>query len=287
MRIQPMESQTARRRVKDNVKTIGSLITIMVITGAILASLGMIIKLVADFCKDAYASNYEYQIEILEAKNEELSKSIEKLKSELESKNEIIQQLQQDAMVSTQSNKIKSVPYSIITYEYNQSISWDAQSCMATNISGASAEQFNLLINQILEDRFGYVDPNHPMYDLGESFVQIEREHGVSATLILSIVTWESGFCAYEGWPDSYKSFSNCAGIMDGDDPRYFKNINECILYLGQLLGEVYINNHNLNCVNDIGVMYCESPQWGDCVESTMLNYNNKLQYIINLEEAQ
>lgn len=291
MRIQPLERQIARKRARNIASMIYA--TIMVII--VIASIGGLIHLIASICKEAYASKYEYQIEILEAQNEELSKSIDDLKSQLSTKDMLIDDLRDTVNsairekdeIQNESIIEEPAPFAVTPVEYTEEINWDADDRAVTNITGATPEQLNTLIYQILESRFGYSDEDHPLSEAGELLSQIENEFGVSATFILSIVTWESGFCDYDNWPDSYKWSNNCAGIMKGSNPRYFENINECISYLGKLLREVYIDNHDLEYVSDIGVMYCETPQWGEKIESTMMDYNDQLYDIINLEETQ
>ena len=291
MRIQPLEQEMARRRAKNLTATIYAAVMIIVV----IAGIGGLIHLIASICKDAYESKYEYQIELLESQNEELFKRIDELKSQLSTKDMVIEDLQdtvnrtikEKSEVQNEAIIEEPAPFAATPVDYTEKIEWDLSNNSVTNITGASADQLNALIDQILETRFGTISESHPLSNMGEELSRIENENGVSATFILSIVTWESGFCDYDNWPDSYKWSNNCAGIMKGNNPRYFENINECILYLGQLLREVYIDKHDLEYANDIGIMYCETPQWGEKIESTMLDYNSQLYDIINLEETQ
>lgn len=281
MRIKPIENP--RVKMKESIKIAELLVLVFLVTVGIVT----LICFMASFYSELYESTYGSRIEVLESKNEELMKEIERLEDEISQKDKEIKSLQTSS-VSRQRNLEPIISYADTPEPIKSEINiWNFENSDVTNVTNASAEQLNMLIKQILEDRNGYYDEYHPLANIGDTLVQVENDNGISATCILSVFTWESGFCDYESWPDSYRYANNCAGIMDDEDPRYFKNINECILYLGQLLREVYIDHHNLTSLDEIGLKYCESPQWGDRIEETMLNYNNRLNDIINLEEPQ
>ena len=282
MQIQPIESK--RAKFKERKRMFDALVLIMLVLFGV-ASLVFLIKSVYS---DYYELKYKTEISELELNIQELKNEIEDLKLTIKRKDEEIDKLN-DVKVTVQRSVTPAVTLSNISEPIKVDIAtWDFQGTEVTNVSNATPEQLNILIKQILENRNGFYDENHPLAYMGDTLSYIENEEGISATFILAILTWEAGFCAYDdGWSDEYRNSNNCAGIMDDEDPRYFKNINECILYLGELLRDVYVDKHNLNSIAEIGIKYCESPQWGDKVESTTLNYNEKLNSIINLEETQ
>lgn len=282
MQIQPIESK--RAKFKELKRTFGIMILILLV----LFGVGSLLFLVRSIYSDFYELKYNTKISELELIIQELENEIEDLELTITRKDEEINKLN-DVKVNVQRSVTPAVTLSNISEPITVNIStWDFQSTEVTNISNATPEQINILIKQILESRNGFYDDNHPLADIGDTLSFIENEEGISATFILAILTWESGFCDYDaGWSDEYRNSNNCAGIMDDTNPRYFKNINECILYLGELLRDVYVDKHNLSSISEIGVKYCETPQWGDKVENTTLNYNEKLNSIINLEETQ
>lgn len=141
-----------------------------------------------------------------------------------------------------------------------------------TNVTNASKEEMALLIERIIVSRNGSVD--NEIINCIDSFIYVEKEYGISATAMLSIITWETGF-------DSvfYNERNNVAGIKDSSGKyRYFNSKDESILYMGQLLMR-YVKDYGLSSWHEIGNKYCDT-EWSEDVSATTIKYNEYLDEI-------
>lgn len=168
---------------------------------------------------------------------------------------------------------------------------WDIYSPEVQNVTGASKEDVKKLIEWIIDKRWSLEDPDHPILQSIDTILEVEKCYGISVTTQLSILTWESGFCdiyrGEYGWPEEYMSCNNAAGIdMSDGSPRYFESLDECILYVGYLLRDSYIETYGLETLDEIGERY-NGSHWTSCIRETTLEYNEKLDEIINLSSVQ
>ena len=157
----------------------------------------------------------------------------------------------------------------------DETVSWNSYDNSITNITGMTVDECDLIIERILSNRDISLD-NDISY-CSTAIIQAEQQYGISATAILSIITWETGFDS-----DMYNWKNNVAGIKASDGSyRYFDSKNESILYTGELLRS-YIDDFGLYSWTGIGERYCDQ-EWSQRIPETTNLYNQYLAEIRNL----
>ncbi len=159
----------------------------------------------------------------------------------------------------------------LLIEELESKVYWDSSDNGITNITGASAGEFDDLISRIMNKRQTY---STKMNGTGSTLVEVEETYGISGTAILSIITWESDF------GDQCIQTNNLCGIRRGGAYASFNSPDECILYLGQLLNS-YVEEHGLTSWDDIGARYCESAMWTIEIPNTVEIYNDEMDSIM------
>ena len=125
----------------------------------------------------------------------------------------------------------------------------------STTISGLSSDEFNELIDTIVEHR---KISDCVFTGTGESFAKVEEEYGINGIYLLAIFTNESSF------GENTVRKNNAAGIKIGGEYTSFDSINDCILYLGKLL-KTYNDKYDRDTFSEIGDRYCPGNQdWID-----------------------
>ena len=217
----------------------------------------------------------EDQNDILVAEQEQIDillSEINYLKEENEKLQNKIDELMSDDSKFVQQDVVRTVAYESIS---DTSVMWTSTDNSITNVTGVTSEEIDLLLEKILTNRNLPLD--NEISRCGNAIIQAEREYGISATAILSIITWETGFNSVY-----FVERNNCAGIKDSSgDYRYFNSKDESILYLGELL-ERYITDYGLSSWHDIGEKYCDK-KWSIDVSSTTNIYNRYLEEIRNV----
>ena len=204
------------------------------------------------------------QIDILTAEINYLKEENEKLQNKINELTNNDSYIQQDV--------VRTVVYESLS---DTSAVWTSTDNNITNVTGITDYEIDLLIEKILTNRNLPLDNEISL--CGNAIIQAEREYGISATAILSIITWETGFNSVY-----FVERNNCAGIKDSSgDYRYFNSKDESILYLGELL-ERYITDYGLSSWHDIGQKYCDK-NWSIDVSSTTNIYNRYLEEIRNV----
>lgn len=151
-------------------------------------------------------------------------------------------------------------------------LEWDHNSNDILNVTNATAEQFDQLVEYIIEHR-DIKDPS--LRGIGHTLVEVEELYGISGVAILSIITWESGF------GDVCIKDNNLGGIKIGNEYVSFNSADECILYMGELLN-TYVSN-GLTSWEDIGGKYCDYT-WSVKIPETIKFYNEIMYNFITTE---
>lgn len=197
------------------------------------------------------------EIDKLEQKNQELETYISELEETINEQkvkeqdyvqNQVDQTLKRYyAQPALMTSRVRIVSLTDIPNEIDVSKS--------TTVSGLSGNDFNELIDVIAEHR-GIDDC--VFTGTGETFETVETEFGINGLYLLTIFTNESGF------GENNVRANNAAGIKIGGEYTSFDSINDCILYLGELL-KTYDDNYNRDTFSEIGERYCPGNQdWID-----------------------
>lgn len=172
----------------------------------------------------------------------------------------------------TDTESVLEVTDSIKEEEY---YAWDSSSVDILNVTGASEEQFDAMVDLIMDYRN---TNNSAMSDISESLVYVEEEYGISGTAILAIITWESDF------GDNCANYNNLGGIKINGYYASFNSVNECILYIGELMN-MYVYSYDLSTWEEIGSKYCDYT-WAQHISNTISEYNDTMYKIITEEST-
>lgn len=118
-------------------------------------------------------------------------------------------------------------------------------------VTNMTADEFNELIADICDYRDQDYD-THPFYNTGKTLVEVEEKYEINGIYILTIFTIESGL------GENMIRKNNAGGIKNNGTYAEFETINDCILYLGQLL-EKYSDEYGLETFPEIGSRYLEN----------------------------
>lgn len=130
------------------------------------------------------------------------------------------------------------------------------RSSYITNKSGLSVEQIGMLIE------------GTNLSGIEDKVYQIEQEYNVNAIYTLAVASLESGY----GTSNYATSRNNIFGLIN----KSFDSFDECVLYFGDLMYR-YENTYNINMtLDDIGVVYCENPEWSTLITQLMNQYIRK-----------
>lgn len=141
-----------------------------------------------------------------------------------------------------------------------------------TEVSGLSADQFNQLIDKILDSK-GF-SHNNALSNKGEAFEQVESEYGINGIYILAIFGQESAFAT------RCINTNNFGGIRASRGWKYFETPADCILYEGDLLKRSYVDK-GLITLDDIGAKYCEGSEWPSAVGNILDEYLDYAEEVI------
>ena len=102
-------------------------------------------------------------------------------------------------------------------------------------------------------------------------FVEAEKQYGVNAIFLASIAAHESGW----GRSSLAINKNNLFGYKQaggGGTFREFESLEECILYVAQVLKNSYLTEggkyYNGTSVADVNVKYCSSEDWASQIDS-------------------
>ena len=152
--------------------------------------------------------------------------------------------------------------------------SWDPASNDITNITCMTEEETEELLAYILKKR--RLDTSNPIYLNADDLVLVEQKYNISATSMIAIMVWETGFKS-----DNFKYKNNVAGIKKSDGSyKSFSSKEESILYTGELLNK-YVYSYNLSTWEEIGNRYCDELWTEHIIELTEL-YNSYLYELRN-----
>lgn len=187
----------------------------------------------------------------------------------------------QDAITTEHTTQIETTYLPKTTTQYTESTEecmllseyidiWDYTSLDITNVTNATEKDFDRMVTDIMNYR---ETKNSDMSDIGSTLVEVEEKYGISGTAILSIITWESNF------GDDCANTNNLGGIRINNSYVSFNSVNECILYMGELL-HTYVYSHDLTEWEDIGERYCDY-EWSAKIVKTLSSYNEGLNDIM------
>lgn len=153
---------------------------------------------------------------------------------------------------------------------------WNSNMYGPADVSGATAEEFNALIDKIIESR-GI--KSTPLKNAGEALVEMEESHDISAIGVLSIFTIESGFGVSRLATDQ----NNFGGVRAGNGGwRSYEDAADCINSEGKLLRNTYVNNGH-DTWSEIQSIYCPGNySWVDEISGTAKKYSEWLEDIMN-----
>ena len=257
------------RLKKESVTKSSKLLTIIVII--------LLTAMVAGILLVYYQmKNYNSKVGSIENNIGEISDSQEDLRSDIININSIIkvmnagqigEQTIYQALSSNQLTVQKSNAKVDDALDKLNTPTWDKSDNDITNLTYASEEEFNKIIDDIITSR--KMDENNPMRGKGYLLKKIEDDYGISGNAILSIITWETNFCT------ECPAYNNVCCVRTGNEFTNFNSIDECILYLGELL-DSYINDYDLHTWDEIGNRYCDY-RWTINIPSTILAYNDMM----------
>jgi beta-N-acetylglucosaminidase len=153
---------------------------------------------------------------------------------------------------------------------------WNSNLYGPADVSGATAEELNALIDKIIESR-GI--KSTPLKNAGEALVEMEESYDISAVGVLSIFTIESGFGVSRLATDQ----NNFGGVRAGNGGwRSYADAADCINSEGKLLRNTYVNNGH-DTWSEIQSIYCPSNySWDDEISGTAKRYSEWLEDIMN-----
>ena len=153
---------------------------------------------------------------------------------------------------------------------------WNSNMYGPADVSGATAEEFNALIDKIIESR-GI--KSTPLKNAGEALVEMEESHDISAIGVLSIFTIESGF----GVSRLATNQNNFGGVRARNGGwRSYADAADCINSEGKLLRNTYVNNGH-DTWSEIQSIYCPGNySWDDEISDTAKKYSEWLEDIMN-----
>ena len=158
----------------------------------------------------------------------------------------------------------------------SNSIQWDSSQYGVTEKTGATSDEIDELIDKIIEHRgISYC----PFKGKGDIVVKIEKDYGISAVAMLAMWTWESSF----GTSSLAVNNHNYGGIKNGNGGyRYFETISDGMLFQGQLIKEVYVDE-GYNTYSLIATKYCPgNSTWSGNVSSIAEMYAGWLEDIMD-----
>ena len=222
--------------------------------------------------KELVVTNNELQEKLVDADKVQKTLSNDKVELEQENKklhatvdrqiNELDQLMKQLAETTAELYMAKYP----IPHEPDEVINQDVncEPANITDVSGLTGDQFDTLIDMILDDR-GLGESN-PLHGKGYSFEYIEDEYGINGIYVLAIFTQESAFAT------RCCNTNNFGGIRGNRGWRYFNTPEDCVYFEGNLLKTKYVDC-GLVELDDIGAKYCESGSWPDRIQTIVDEY--------------
>ena len=196
------------------------------------------------------------QLESANKRIDDLEEQIEILNDRIEANNQFDEFLNEQKKILEEQKQNYSKSENVNIKVANVKVSERTSSNKvpeSVHITGFTAEEFNELIEMIADHR----DIENCVFsNTGETFVEVEETYGVNGLYLLAIFTNESGFGTNMIRPN------NAGGLTKSGEYISFDSINDCILYLGNLL-RIYEDKYNLNTFSEIGSRYCEgNSEW-------------------------
>ena len=153
--------------------------------------------------------------------------------------------------------------------------SWTSEYYGSNEVTGATEDELNDLIDKIIEHRgLKYC----PFKSKGDVLKKIEEDYEISAIALLSIWTWESSF----GTSTMAINRNNYGGIKGSNGYRYFDTIDEGMTEQGRLLHEVYVEEGYVT-YSEIASKYCPgNTSWASNISSTAIQYAEWLEKIMD-----
>jgi hypothetical protein len=201
----------------------------------------------------------------MQTENEDLREEMSGLLSEVD--NLSMRLANANRQLNTVQEQYDDVMNSI---EFNRN--YDTSPTDITCVSGLSGEQFDELIDIIIDKRG--LDGSNKLNDTGEAFEFIEEEYGINGLYVLAIFTHESLFA------ERCINTNNFGGIRGSESWKSFNTPNDCIYYEGKLLRESYVDQGR-KTLSDIGEKYCEGSEWESRVGNILDDYIEWMEYVI------
>lgn len=151
---------------------------------------------------------------------------------------------------------------------------WTAEYYGSAEVTGATADELNELIDKIIDYRgISYC----PFKGKGDVLRDLEEEYGVSVICLLSVFTWESTF----GTSRIARDRNNFGGITGSNGYKYFDSVEDGMTAEAKLLSENYIEKGYITYA-EIGKVYCPvNPGWPDNIRNTAKKYAGWLEEIM------
>lgn len=153
--------------------------------------------------------------------------------------------------------------------------SWTSEYYGSNEVTGATEDDLNELIDKIIEHRgLEYC----PFKSKGDVLKKIEEDYEISAIALMSIWTWESSF----GTSTMAINRNNYGGIKGSNGYKYFDTIDEGMTEQGRLLHEVYVEKGYVT-YSEIASKYCPgNMSWSSNISSTARQYAEWLEKIMD-----
>lgn len=247
------KSQKIAKQLKTELYTVTVALTILVLSVITAFTIGYT-KL-----NDAYAESMEALADT-QAAVLQLNETISGLNAELVGIKEITSTIQETTESTGRAIEADQAQRAAIQAEKDRRASVNL-----TNIaekSGATAEDFNQVINNVLTSK-GYGTTQFS--GMGEALADMEAEYNVNGFFLLGIATLESGY----GTSTRANNKNDLYGLLG----MSFDSIYDNTIYCGKLLRNSYINNGRTT-IDQIRKKYCPSSStWTGNVEWCMKQY--------------
>lgn len=131
------------------------------------------------------------------------------------------------------------------------------------------------LTSKRLEKVFNSSNTYKGLRGLESAFIDAERECGVNAVFLMSLVSQESGFGRSRRAVEDF-NMGGVAVYSSTSKGRSYSSKYESIMSIGKLLHDRYIGR-GLTTIYSIGSVYCPNDPWADPILSIANSYMEKL----------
>lgn len=162
-------------------------------------------------------------------------------------------------------NKINDISFKKVSFNHKD----------VTRASDVGYKQLEILFN--VNSRYSNFK------GLEQSFVDAEREYGINAIFLLSIVSQESEY----GKSDRALNDNNMSGLAVYNSKSKgltFSSKHDSIMYLGRLLSEEYVKGRNIKDIRSINEVYCpdDDYHWSNNIISISNKYMSEINGLLN-----